>query len=344
MMLKCGPCLKEGFDNHFLLSSSSSSCVYFQSIIASGKNHLTEICFKSFDAQDWDRICRRCTVQHIPVHAAVNLVRWWVGDTLYMFDGVVKTPSIASSSSSAQWPVKRSQLAQYHLCCIQLCSLHSASEHFSTNSAFLWILHMSVLDLALHWNALNRSLFSIGIEMELKCSCHRALAGALHPNTELQISILLHRSNLSNQILPEEKRIKLQQIWIKLRHNYFWVEKAKNSILRQNPIKVGRITQKKTFLTNKMSMYKTVKTNDKICFMKNKDVCLMCPESVSGNNSPWAISSNTLPRDQEIYCILDNMVSCPYTAERRDVLGNTSVEDQEISRGWGFCTLGTCNS
>ena len=157
-------------------------------------------------------------------------------------------------------------------------------------------------------------------------------------------NVFLHRSNLSNQILPEEKRIKLQQIWIKLRHNYFWVEKAKNSILRQNPIKVGRITQKKTFLTNKMSMYKTVKTNDKICFMKNKDVCLMCPESVSGNNSPWAISSNTLPRDQEIYCILDNMVSCPYTAERRDVLGNTSVEDQEISRGWGFCTLGTCNS
>ena len=161
--------------------------------------------------------------------------------------------------------------------------------------------------------------------------------------SELQ-NVFLHRSNLSNQILPEEKRIKLQQIWIKLRHNYFWVDKAKNSILRQNPIKVGRITQKKTFLTNKMSMYKTVKTNDKICFMKNKDVCLMCPESVSGNNSPWAISSNTLPRDQEIYCILDNMVSCPYTAERRDVLGNTSVEDQEISRGWGFCTLGTCNS
>ena len=28
----------------------------------------------------------------------------------------------------------------------------------------------------------------------------------------------------------------------------------------------------------------------------------------------------------------------PYTAERRDVLGNTSPEAQEISRGRGFCT------
>ena len=158
--------------------------------------------------------------------AYISAVRW--GDTLYMFDGVVKTPSIASSSSSAQWPVKRSQLAQYHLCCIQLCSLHSASEHFSTNSAFLWILHMSVLDLALHWNALNRSLFSIGIEMELKCSCHRALAGALHPNTELQISILLHRSNLSNQILPPRKVHKSRQI-ITLKLATSW-EEGWNSI------------------------------------------------------------------------------------------------------------------
>ena len=28
----------------------------------------------------------------------------------------------------------------------------------------------------------------------------------------------------------------------------------------------------------------------------------------------------------------------PYTAERRDVLGNTSPEAREISRGRGFCT------
>ena len=28
----------------------------------------------------------------------------------------------------------------------------------------------------------------------------------------------------------------------------------------------------------------------------------------------------------------------PYTAERRDVMGNTSPEELEISRGWGFCT------
>ena len=28
----------------------------------------------------------------------------------------------------------------------------------------------------------------------------------------------------------------------------------------------------------------------------------------------------------------------PYTAKRRDVLGNTSPEDRKISRGRGFCT------
>ena len=27
----------------------------------------------------------------------------------------------------------------------------------------------------------------------------------------------------------------------------------------------------------------------------------------------------------------------PYTAERRDALGNTTLSDLEISLGWGFC-------
>ena len=31
------------------------------------------------------------------------------------------------------------------------------------------------------------------------------------------------------------------------------------------------------------------------------------------------------------------MVLCPYTAERRDVLGNTPPEAREISQGRGFC-------
>ena len=35
---------------------------------------------------------------------------------------------------------------------------------------------------------------------------------------------------------------------------------------------------------------------------------------------------------------LDHYVVYPYTAERRDVLGNTSPEAREISRGRGFCT------
>ena len=33
-----------------------------------------------------------------------------------------------------------------------------------------------------------------------------------------------------------------------------------------------------------------------------------------------------------------NKVLYPYTAERRDVLGNTSPEAREISQGRGFCT------
>ena len=33
-----------------------------------------------------------------------------------------------------------------------------------------------------------------------------------------------------------------------------------------------------------------------------------------------------------------SMVLYPYTAERRDVLGNTSPEAREISQGRGFCT------
>ena len=37
-------------------TSSSSYVCMIHSITASGKNHLTEICFKSFDAEDWDRI------------------------------------------------------------------------------------------------------------------------------------------------------------------------------------------------------------------------------------------------------------------------------------------------
>ena len=36
--------------------------------------------------------------------------------------------------------------------------------------------------------------------------------------------------------------------------------------------------------------------------------------------------------------ILKDMILIPYTAERRDVLGNTSPEAREISQGQGFCT------
>ena len=53
--------------------------------------------------------------------------------------------------------------------------------------------------------------------------------------------------------------------------------------------------------------------------------------------------------DEENFCSLRRQIEAegnareiarlyPYTAERRDVLGNTSPEAREISRGRGFCT------
>ena len=43
---------------------------------------------------------------------------------------------------------------------------------------------------------------------------------------------------------------------------------------------------------------------------------------------------------QTFICIIFLPILYPYTAERRDALGNTSTEDRKISRGWGFYTPG----
>ena len=74
-----------------------------------------------------------------------------VGDTLYMFDGVVKPASIGHLHSDHV--LNRSQPLH--------CNLQKTAQYF-----VLWMHYAYILEPELHQNALNQSLFSIRIEMQ----------------------------------------------------------------------------------------------------------------------------------------------------------------------------------
>ena len=128
----------------------------------------------------------------ISEHPAVHCLHQCseVGDTLYMFDGVVKPASIGQLHSDHV--LNRSQPLH--------CNLQKTAQYF-----VLWMHYAYILEPELHQNALNQSLFSIRIEMQcnwikmrLQCAlhciksvmettfatgtCHMALIAAFRPS------------------------------------------------------------------------------------------------------------------------------------------------------------------
>ena len=142
-------------------TSSSSYVCMIHSITASGKNHLTEICFKSFDAEDWDRIEGAA---HPGASCSVlGAVPGGWGRHYTSLTTLLRRPLLPAAAHSDQSTGVN--------CCSIICALRTsvlAASNFVQNiqhlSTSVQTLHINVLDLALHSNALNQSLFSIGIE------------------------------------------------------------------------------------------------------------------------------------------------------------------------------------
>ena len=159
------------FDN-WLLSSSSS-------YIAGAKNHLTVICLKRFDAYFhsaavhtlYNTIIRcnalqqketvRCKIRE---HPAVQCSE--VGDTLYMFDGVVKAASIG-------------QLYQRRVTTRSLTGVNHCTARFTAQYFVLWMQYAYTLDLESHQISIRIEMQSNWIKMRLHCALCIALGSDL---------------------------------------------------------------------------------------------------------------------------------------------------------------------